>query len=124
MNREQLVKTANEISRESPKRGAPTLTVNSARDVVCDWLQWCDPNGSHTDALADADRCDRHDLDSAWDSVADMATEFELNYEVVNSLTLGEWIDAAGGMDNPKVAGIAAGVHAAWLAGEDPTEYR
>jgi hypothetical protein len=42
--------------------------------------------------------------------------------DVAYGLTLAEWLEAAGGLDNPRVAGIE--YRDAWRAGEDPDHYR
>ena len=71
-NRAAVVLAANEAGRLSRYGGAPVLSEDSARETLVLWLQWCDPNGSHTDELALRDRCDPYTLDRAWTALAEM----------------------------------------------------
>lgn len=48
------------------------LSPDSTRETVVDWLQWNDPNGIHTDALAAGEDFDPYTLESAWDALASM----------------------------------------------------
>ncbi len=50
-------------------RSAPALFPTSSRERVCQWLQWCDPNGSHLDTLAEGDPYSEAD---AWEALAAM----------------------------------------------------
>lgn len=67
-----IARRANEASGQSRNGGAPALTAESPRGTVVRWLQWCDPNGCHEDALAAAEDCDPYDLKRAWEAVRDM----------------------------------------------------
>jgi hypothetical protein len=67
---------ANEISNESRYRG-PLICEGSSRVDLTEWLQWCDPNGSHLDRYAIAEGFDPYDLDGAWNAIADMTREEE-----------------------------------------------
>lgn len=76
MTRAEVVRAANEIRRSSRDGGAPVLSEASDLVDLCAWLQWNDPNGSHTAALAQADDIEPHDLASAWGAIAEqVATE-------------------------------------------------
>lgn len=75
MNRAAVADAANDVGRLSRHGGAPRLTVESSRETLTHWLQWCDPNGSHTDARAIADDCDAHDVDGAWEAIAAMVRD-------------------------------------------------
>ncbi len=75
MTRAEIAAAANHVGRLSRYGGAPPLAEDSARETLVAWLQWCDPNGSHADALALRDGCDVYDLDRAWSAVADMIAE-------------------------------------------------
>ncbi len=69
MTRSEIAEQANE---QSEGRG-PTLTEDSTRETLCAWLQWCDPNGSHTDrAVSQEQDMDPYTLETAWEAVADM----------------------------------------------------
>jgi hypothetical protein len=72
MTRAELAVAANEAARRARYGGAPILTSLSSRETICRWLQWCDPNGSHLDDLAEVDGADPYDLDGAWDALAAM----------------------------------------------------
>jgi hypothetical protein len=74
-HRQRIAAAANEVGRLSRYGGAPVLTADSARGEVVAWLQWCDPNGIHTDDLAAAEDCDPYDLDGAWLALADMISD-------------------------------------------------
>lgn len=67
-----LAERANETAALSRRGGAPGLSDTSSRLDVVAWLQWCDPNGSHTDAAAAADDRDPYTLSEAWEALADM----------------------------------------------------
>lgn len=69
-----ILARANRIAEESSAPGAPLLAPDSPRTTVCAWLQWCDPNGSHTDAVARANGHEPYTLDEAWDALAEMVT--------------------------------------------------
>lgn len=71
----ELAARANEAARASRRGGAPTLRADSDAETVAHWLQWCDPNGSHTRELALADDLDPYDHDRAWDALADMLAD-------------------------------------------------
>lgn len=68
----ELAELANRAALESRRPGAPTLAEDSDTETVAAWLQWCDPNGSHTAELALADDLDPYDCERAWDTLADM----------------------------------------------------
>lgn len=68
--RADLAARANELARLSRYAGsAPVLSSQSAREIVCAWLQWNDPNGSHTDDRARADDIDPYTYDTAWEAL-------------------------------------------------------
>jgi hypothetical protein len=46
---------ANALVEQSSRLGGPMLNEHSSRETLCRWLQWCDPNGCHTDELAAAE---------------------------------------------------------------------
>ena len=75
--RAMTARGANGVARESNRAGAPTLSERSTRETLCDWLQWLDPNGIHTDALAEQDHAEPYTLESAWEAV-DAAVRGEL----------------------------------------------
>lgn len=62
MHRAITVKLASEI-------GGPALSLHASREQLIAWLQWCDPNGIHTDELAASDDVDPYTLESAWEAV-------------------------------------------------------
>jgi hypothetical protein len=70
--RTETASRANEIGRLSRNGGAPVLTADSGPESIADWLQWCDPNGSHTAELAEKEGFDPYDLETAWDVLARM----------------------------------------------------
>lgn len=72
MTRAEVADAANEIGRLSRYGGAPTVTEHSARETLCAWLQWWDPNGWHVDELAAIDDIDPYDLEGAWQAIADV----------------------------------------------------
>lgn len=71
----ELAARANAAAESSSVRGAPRLTADSNPETVARWLQWCDPNGSHTRELALAEDFDPYDHDRAWDALADMLAD-------------------------------------------------
>ena len=74
-----LAEQANEIAKLSRYGGgAPFLAETSKREDVIRWLQWCDPNGCHTDELAKAEDCDPYTAETAWDALAGMIIEASL----------------------------------------------
>lgn len=76
VSREELSGWANDVgafAARIPGRGyAPRLRPESAREDVIAWLQWNDPNGVHTDALATAEDIEPYTLDGAWEALAEM----------------------------------------------------
>ena len=56
--RRKLAEKANLCGRECRYIGAPILSHDSSQDTLCAWLQWCDPNGCHTQELFELDCCD------------------------------------------------------------------
>lgn len=75
MTHREIAALANECARLSRYAGAPTLRAESTRETLTEWLQWCDPNGSHTDDLAIAESCDPYTLERAWDAIAEMLAD-------------------------------------------------
>lgn len=76
MSRHDLAAIANAIADDSTRGGAPVLSAESSREDLCEWLQWCDPNGSHTDrAVAAEQDMDPYDLDGAWEALAAMTED-------------------------------------------------
>lgn len=73
--RSALVRAANRLASEARRGGAPKLTESSSREEVVDWLQWNDPNGSHTDELADREDFDRYTEARAWKTLDEMIDE-------------------------------------------------
>jgi hypothetical protein len=67
--RRHIAAAANELTVGLP---APRLSERSTRDGIIDWLQWNDPNGSHTDDLAVREGADPYTLDTAWDALDEM----------------------------------------------------
>lgn len=67
-----LAHAANQASSSFRRGGAPRLTATSSREDVIRWLQWNDPNGAHTDSLAQAEDIDPYTADEAWDALAQM----------------------------------------------------
>ena len=72
VTRSDVASAANDAAQQSRSPGAPVLTPESSRDALIAWLQWCDPNGSHTDDLAGLDDCEPYDLGGAWEAVESM----------------------------------------------------
>lgn len=70
----EWIRRANCISRNAARPG-PILSLNSPVEEIAGWLQWCDPNGSHTRDLALADDCDPYDDESIWEALAYLALE-------------------------------------------------
>lgn len=68
---------ANEVGRLSRLGGAPVLTAYSDANAIANWLQWNDPNGSHSAAWAERDGFDPYDLGTAWDVLATMLADEE-----------------------------------------------
>lgn len=75
MTRKELADCANRLARASRYSGAPHLTADSSRRDVVAWLQWNDPNGSHTDALARREGCEPYGHDDAWKALRSMIAE-------------------------------------------------
>lgn len=72
-SREALARIANDVATKSRYGArAPRLSADSARCDVVSWLQWCDPNGSHIDDAALADRCEPYTEARAWEAIAAM----------------------------------------------------
>lgn len=74
-SRAKLAKAANEAAALSRSAGAPVLSASSSREVVIRWLQWNDPNGSHTDALAEREDICPYDEEGAWGALACMLAD-------------------------------------------------
>lgn len=70
--KQMLCDWANAAAVASPVPGAPYLTAASSRQDVAAWLQWNDPNGCHTDALAVAEGLDPYTDDTVWDALSEM----------------------------------------------------
>lgn len=68
----QLAAAANEIGAASRRAGAPILTELSDAPTIARWLQWCDPNGCHTEALATIEGCEPYTVESAWEALESM----------------------------------------------------
>jgi hypothetical protein len=69
--RQVLAERANEAA-EGARCCAPRLSAHSSLETVVEWLQWNDPNGSHTPELAMAEDIEPYDLDAAWEALEDM----------------------------------------------------
>ena len=63
---------ANDTAARSRSAGAPHLTAESPRETVIAWLQWCDPNGCHTDDLSLKEWDDVYTTETAWEALAAM----------------------------------------------------
>ena len=63
---------ANEVSRTSSRLGGPILEMHSPRELLLDWLIWCDPNGRWTDRENLSDGWEPITLGEAWQAIADM----------------------------------------------------
>lgn len=63
---------ANKLAAQSRSPGAPRLTADSTREALIAWLQWNDPNGCHTDALAEVEGIDPYTTETAWDALREM----------------------------------------------------
>lgn len=69
----ELAELANRAADGSRYRdSAPHLTETSSAEWVARWLQWNDPNGSHTAELAESEGCDPYTTESAWDALAEV----------------------------------------------------
>jgi hypothetical protein len=73
--RSYVASLANRIGDTSRHAGAPRVYAESPRETVAAWLQWCDPNGCHTDSRALAEDLDPYTLDTAWEALGAMVTE-------------------------------------------------
>lgn len=73
--RERIAELVNIASHGSRRGGRPVLTGASDRETLIAWLQWNDPNGCHTDALAAVEGFEPYTLDRAWEAVADMVAD-------------------------------------------------
>lgn len=67
--KEELAAGANSAGKLSRRRGAPGLSAKSPRADVVRWLQWNDPNGSHTDAQARREGGAPYTAAGAWDAL-------------------------------------------------------
>jgi hypothetical protein len=67
-----LAHRANAAALASYRPGAPLLCEHSTLDVLCSWLQWCDPNGCHTSELAEVEGFDPYTREQAWAAIAAM----------------------------------------------------
>lgn len=75
MTHETLARAANAVALQSRYGAtAPRLSEASSLDVLTAWLQWCDPNGAHTPALAMHEDLDPHTLESAWTAIESLVT--------------------------------------------------
>lgn len=72
IDKARLCRIANEVGRTARYRGAPVLSPDSARETLIAWMQWNDPNGVHTDELAELEGFDPYTLESAWEAFAAM----------------------------------------------------
>lgn len=81
IRRGRVAGRANAIARQARYGGAPALSADSSREDLCAWLQWCDPNGEHTDEHAAAADCDPYSLEGAWDAVESMLEGSDENTE-------------------------------------------
>jgi hypothetical protein len=72
MDLAEISRRANDLASRSRRIGAPILSPASARGDVIAWLQWNDPNGSHTDELASHDDIEPYTLERAWQALAEM----------------------------------------------------
>ncbi len=71
-----ILTRANALARLSRYAdSAPYLGLDVTRERILAWLQWNDPNGCHTDALARAEGMEPHTLDSAWDALETMLAD-------------------------------------------------
>jgi len=57
------------------RRPHPTLTADSSRSTLIDWLETCDPNGTYSDADSMAEFDSVLTTDEAWDCIARMADD-------------------------------------------------
>lgn len=69
--RQLVIDLANAVGADS-SLGAPRLALDSPREVICEWLQWCDPNGSHVDSVARENGDEPYCLDGAWEALVSM----------------------------------------------------
>lgn len=67
-----LVGATAQVAADCRYGGAPRLTPNSGPEVIASWLQWCDPNGCHTAALATLEDCEPYDTAGAWSALGAM----------------------------------------------------
>ena len=51
----------------------PTLTADSDRETLIDWLETCDPNGTYSDADSIAEFGEAMTITEAWETVSRMA---------------------------------------------------
>lgn len=70
--RNGLAERANRAADASRVPGAPRLHARSRREAVQAWLQWNDPNGSHTDVAAAMEDAEPYNEAEAWLALADM----------------------------------------------------
>jgi hypothetical protein len=75
--KEELARRANALAKLSRSGGAPVLTGKSSVDVVGQWLQWSDPNGSHTKELCEAEGIEPYDEETSWEALIEMVAANE-----------------------------------------------
>lgn len=67
-----IANEANKEAAQSRQRGAPVLSADSSTATLCRWLQWNDPNGSHTPELAKAEDLEPYTNEEAWTVIREM----------------------------------------------------
>lgn len=76
VSRAEIATAANAVAASSRYgSSAPRLTESSSVETLCQWLQWCDPNGCHTPELAAIENFDPYTLDDAWDALAEVVKD-------------------------------------------------
>jgi hypothetical protein len=73
--REETAAKANAAGSASRNPGAPVLSADSTAEQLAAWLQWNDPNGSHTADLAEREGFDPYDVETAWEVLAQAIDE-------------------------------------------------
>lgn len=71
MSRADIALLANACVEDS-SRSHPILSADSPRETLCQWLQACDPNGTHLDIYQTGEEGAPYTLAGAWDAVEEM----------------------------------------------------
>lgn len=78
-DRIKVIRCANRVNQEprwTPRwlRG-PRIDAYSSQRELCDWLEWCDPDGGHRDSVQRVEGFTPYTLDEAWEAMHALLTD-------------------------------------------------